>query len=152
VTGEADLDLAKLIKMLGMLGSAHDGERDTAARFVAAWMKRADITWDELLALELPPTVTVGGKPTGSPQKPPEPPPPPPPPPPQPPPPTGNLGTWQACAVALLQHYPAVLRNVGAVRNDEKDFIEGRLQWGRPLTPAQERWMRDIAARAGLTW
>jgi hypothetical protein len=40
---------AKLIKVLGMLGSAHAGERDNAARMATQILKEAGLTWYDVL-------------------------------------------------------------------------------------------------------
>ena len=39
----------KLVKVLGMLGSAHGGERDNAARMAAQIVKDAGLTWYDVL-------------------------------------------------------------------------------------------------------
>jgi hypothetical protein len=39
----------KLIKILGMLGSDHAGERDTAARMATQILKEAKLTWYDVL-------------------------------------------------------------------------------------------------------
>jgi hypothetical protein len=40
---------ARLVKVLGMLGSAHVGERDTAARMATQMLKEAGLTWYDVL-------------------------------------------------------------------------------------------------------
>jgi hypothetical protein len=40
---------AKLVKVLGMLGSAHAGERDNAARMATQILKEAGLTWYDVL-------------------------------------------------------------------------------------------------------
>jgi hypothetical protein len=42
-------DLAKLAKVLGMLGSDHDGEIAAAGRRANAMVRGAGLTWDQLL-------------------------------------------------------------------------------------------------------
>lgn len=42
-------DRARLIKLLGMLGSEHDGERAAAASAVVALVRRLGLTWDGLV-------------------------------------------------------------------------------------------------------
>ena len=39
----------KLIKVLGMLGSGHAGERDNAARMATQILKDAGLTWYDVL-------------------------------------------------------------------------------------------------------
>lgn len=66
----------------------------------------------------------------------------------QAPPPVGALGSWQACAQAVLSHYPNVLRG-----SKEQDFVSQLLQRGQSaLTPKQAIWLQDICARAGVSW
>jgi hypothetical protein len=43
-------DLAKLAKVLGMLGSDHDGEIAAAGRRANAMVKGAGLTWDQVLS------------------------------------------------------------------------------------------------------
>lgn len=43
------LDRARLAKLLGMLGSAHDGERDNAARMAHDMVREAGGTWESVL-------------------------------------------------------------------------------------------------------
>ena len=45
---------AKLIKVLGMLGSAHAGERDNAARLATQILKDAGLTWFDVLDTDEP--------------------------------------------------------------------------------------------------
>ena len=42
---------ARLAKILGMLGSAHEGERDNAAVMAAQLQRESGLTWDEMLNL-----------------------------------------------------------------------------------------------------
>lgn len=43
---------AKLVKVLGMLGSAHSGERDNAAQVATRILKEAGLTWYDVLNVE----------------------------------------------------------------------------------------------------
>ena len=45
---------SKLVKVLGMLGSAHDGEIAAAGRRANAMVKRAGLTWDEVISSSAP--------------------------------------------------------------------------------------------------
>jgi len=45
-----DADRKRLVALLGMLGSAHAGERDNAARLAEQFRKRHGLTWEEMLA------------------------------------------------------------------------------------------------------
>jgi hypothetical protein len=45
---------AKLVKVLGMLGSDHAGERDNAARKATQILKEARLTWYDVLDVEEP--------------------------------------------------------------------------------------------------
>jgi hypothetical protein len=44
----------KLVKVLGMLGSAHPGERDNAARLPTQILKEAGLTWYDVLDVKEP--------------------------------------------------------------------------------------------------
>lgn len=46
----ANFDRERLIKLLGMLGSDHDGERAAAARMVHEFARNAGLSWDVLIA------------------------------------------------------------------------------------------------------
>jgi hypothetical protein len=46
----APLDRERLVKLLGMLGSEHDGEVVTAARRADALVRRAGLTWHDVVA------------------------------------------------------------------------------------------------------
>lgn len=49
----AKLDKKRLVKVLGMLGSRHDGEALNAARNAHAMLAHAKMTWAELLDVKL---------------------------------------------------------------------------------------------------
>ena len=51
----ATLDRDRLAKLLGMMGSAHDGEVVAAARQVERLRADAGLTWPEILVPRLPP-------------------------------------------------------------------------------------------------
>lgn len=154
---DAEKDLGRLIRLLGMLGSANDHEVVTAARKAVDWVKDHQTTWALLFDhLAIPPVLGVGvgnDPPRRAPQKPVQAPGG------SPPPPGGGTGGtpysgflgqpgWQGVAAAILVNHSHVLKG-----SKELDFVQGRLAKARfPLSPAQENWLRDIAARAGLTW
>jgi hypothetical protein len=48
------LDRDKLIRILGMLGSAHDGEVLSAARQAQRLVREAGLTWEEILTIPAP--------------------------------------------------------------------------------------------------
>jgi hypothetical protein len=50
----ASLDRDRLARVLGMLGSAHDGEALAAARQAERLRAEAGLTWGEILLLRLP--------------------------------------------------------------------------------------------------
>lgn len=61
-------------------------------------------------------------------------------------------GTWQRVCQDLLDRHaqgiPGVFRGAR-----EADFVADMLGRGFPtLTPAQDKWLRDIAGRAGISW
>lgn len=53
----ASLDRAKFLKVLGMLGSAHDGERAAATNRACAMLADAGLTWDDVIVT---PAATTG--------------------------------------------------------------------------------------------
>ncbi len=53
----APLDRTRLAKLLGMLSSQHDGEVVTAARHADAVVRRAGLTWRDVLSEMRPPRV-----------------------------------------------------------------------------------------------
>lgn len=80
-----DRDRARLARLLGMLGSEFEGERENASRLIEAFRERHGLTWAEMLA---PHTIVIPEDEPESPPQPPEPPrPPEPPEPPEPAPP-----------------------------------------------------------------
>jgi hypothetical protein len=50
----APLDKRKLIMVLGMLGSAHDGEIAAAGRQAAAMLRAAQLTWHDVIRAAAP--------------------------------------------------------------------------------------------------
>jgi hypothetical protein len=42
-------DIEKLARIAGMLGSAHEGERATAAQMASAMLKAMGLTWTEVI-------------------------------------------------------------------------------------------------------
>jgi hypothetical protein len=52
ITHRRRLVSAKLVKVLGMLGSDYEGERDTAARMATQILKEAGLTWYDVLGVE----------------------------------------------------------------------------------------------------
>src|SRR5471032_3150764 len=48
----AKLDRRRLVKVLGMLGSRHDGEALSAARLAQAMLVQSKMTWAELLGVK----------------------------------------------------------------------------------------------------
>lgn len=135
----SESDLARFIKLCGMLGSAHAGERDAACVKVNTFLAEHKLSWADVL---VPPpslpvvTVTVGDEVPEAPA------------------PShdqyGNLIApgWRQAALYVLQHAAAVLKG-----DRELDFVESLVQRSRPyLSAAQEKWLRDIALRAGVTW
>lgn len=55
--GERD----KLVRVLGMLGSTHDGERAAAGRLATKLLKTAGRTWDEVVIDNSRPAATAAG-------------------------------------------------------------------------------------------
>jgi hypothetical protein len=68
-----DTDRQRLAAILGMLGSAHAGERAAAALQAEAFRQKHGLTWAELLATPQPAPAPVKPPPS-PPAKPPEPP------------------------------------------------------------------------------
>jgi hypothetical protein len=50
VTKVIELDRGRLTKILGMLGSSHDGEVVAAGRMADALVRSAGLTWPEILS------------------------------------------------------------------------------------------------------
>ena len=46
-----DRDRARLARLLGMLGSEFEGERENASRLIEAFRERHGLTWEQMLAL-----------------------------------------------------------------------------------------------------
>ena len=141
-------ELQRLVKLLGLLGSSAVGERAAAALKAHEWVQSRGLGWSDVL---FPPpdqesvAVTVGGvapEPAPMPQAPP---PPPPWAPPRPP--------WAPLIEAFQAQFPHMLRG-----SKEQDFVQAQLSrslaYGlrTTLSDKQEAWLRDILARAGLTW
>jgi len=59
MTSAASLDRERLAKLLGMLGSAHDGEVIAAARQAERLRQGAGLTWDDIVQPTLPPPSRV---------------------------------------------------------------------------------------------
>jgi hypothetical protein len=51
-------DRTRLVKLLGMLGSAHDGERASAGLLATRLLRDRGLSWDDLLQPRLPPPKT----------------------------------------------------------------------------------------------
>jgi hypothetical protein len=51
--GLSATDKAKLAKILGMLGSAYEGERANAAKLASKLLREAGMTWADLLGADL---------------------------------------------------------------------------------------------------
>jgi hypothetical protein len=132
-------DLSRLIKLCGRLGSEHEGERAAAALKVSEFLKSRALGWGDVLVSQEPAlpevTVTVGGYDPGPPR-------------PSPPPAAPDPLPWQMVAQEVLDDYDEVFRG-----DRERGFVNDLLVRGKvTLSPAQEKWLRDIAARAGLSW
>jgi len=54
----------RLVKLLGLLSSNHDGERATAGRMADQLLREAGLTWDHVVASTAP--ATAKGAPEGS--------------------------------------------------------------------------------------
>lgn len=57
----------RLIKLLGILGSPHDGEVLNAARLAARLVHDADLTWNDVIAADAQPPAQVSAFPVGDP-------------------------------------------------------------------------------------
>jgi|SRR5215471_650355 len=139
------VELRRLFKLLGLLGSDFEGERASAALMAHRWVVEHATSWEALLTPPeaVNPVTGVGvagddeAAASGAPPA---------------PAPFGLQVSWKAAAQAVLAHYPAVLRS-NARGAYEEDFVRGLLQKGwSKLTDKQADWLRDICARAGLSW
>jgi hypothetical protein len=119
----------KLVKLLGMLGSDHDGERANAARLADEHRRKSGLTWHDLVLpiAEDPPRKARKPR-KAKPRKPPEPPPPPPP-------------TWQDKAREV--------ETSGRATEWELSFVGSLLtRWsGRELTEKQAAVLERLWAK-----
>jgi hypothetical protein len=114
-------DRDRLTKLVGMLGSAHAGERDNAAVFLQKLATKYKMSLTELMAAGL-----AQQQRQQAPPPPPRPKPPPPPPPRQPPPPPRQRTTWSSVDGndKMLQ----ALREI--VDNEERfEFVLNSWEW-----------------------
>lgn len=133
---------ARLVKLLGMMGSAHDGERASAAALANRLVRDAGLQWDDVIAAvgeSTPPMENQRReqpqppeKPTRPPRKPrpardPKPPP------------------VQPTDVGTVAH--DLLRDEHLLRPREVDLVLAMLTWLEDATLAQRQWLADIRQR-----
>lgn len=132
----SDAEREKFVKLCGMLGSAFAGERDNAVVKVNEFLKEHNMTWLDVIVPPPEPqlpavTVTVGD---------------------QPEPEADDVTGWRLAVLYMLQRRPDLLRK--SAKWDELEFLTSLSR--RPphyvLSEAQEKWLRDICNRAGISW
>ena len=111
--------LDRLVKVLGMLGSAHDGEVVAAARQAGKILQQHGHTWSDLPHLATPPPIPESIRPRPA------------------PPPTS--GDWHDAAAACL-------RRADLLTEWERDFV-GTLTGRRKLTAKQAAVLAKIVDR-----
>ena len=113
-------DRERLIRILGMLGSAYPGERDAAATAATRFLTARGCTWEEVLRPD------VGH--------------PPPPPPEAPPRPRHEPESWYADAAYCLDYLDLISR-------DELWFCLKLVRGDDPMTPAKYERLKGIVDR-----
>jgi hypothetical protein len=117
------LDLERLAKVLGMLGSAFDGEVIQAARTATEMVRRAETTWQHVLRpVPVRPVYNI-------------------------------FDTWHPApeddhrpvAEEILRLHAA---NRVFLYEREPDFLAGLRHWDRELTTPQQNWFDKIVLRA----
>lgn len=132
MTALTDPDRTRLVRLLGMLGSAHDGERANAASLAHKMLQDRKLTWNDVIAHGPNGAGVDPARPFYQP----------PPPPPKPPPRPSPLRSWRQVAEECAEHLEQL--------NDwESEFVEGLGRWNA-LTPKQAAKLRDIATGLGV--
>jgi hypothetical protein len=113
--------LSLLVKLLGLLGSEHAGERDTAARKASELLKDAGTTWEQLLVPQQ--ALTVTAVPAGP-------------------------RLWVNTVEDILEKHYSALRITQ--KYNEVEFLSDMLTRGLAPSEKQKKWIVDIATRCGV--
>ena len=122
------LDIAsstRLVRLLGMLGSAHDGEVVTAGRMADKLVRERGLTWAQVIMPEPPaPSYTAYPPPFDPATEPPE-----------------TAAEWRQLAAWLVRNFGDELRS------HEHKFVDEMKLWRGLPTEKQRAWMQAIAER-----
>ena len=140
-------DITRLVRLLGMLGSEHDGEVANAGRLADRLVRELGLTWGEVVQPAIAP----------------------PPPPPPPPPPNhagfapgfnptdsssraGRQRNYRLYGFAAPQDWNELARDVwfaarGTAPETERGFIEDMMNWHRMPSEKQQKWLKSLARR-----
>jgi hypothetical protein len=110
-------DLRRLARVLGMTGSAHDGEALNAARLADKLVRGQGMTWDVVLGLVSPSTTSL-----------------------QP----DLLACWPARWRGAVQ---LCLRHSAALGDRERSFVQSLAAYQHKPSPKQLDWLRPITER-----
>ena len=108
----------RLIKLLGMLGSAHDGERAAAGLKAHEFIKRRGLCWADVIRLP----ISVSGD-------------------------SSSRDTDFDHATGWRQRREFCLRHVHRLSAKELGFLDSLRTWRGPLTERQQIWLDSIHAR-----
>ena len=115
-------DRARLIRILGMLGSAYPGERDAAALAASRFLANRGCAWEDVLQSHAEPRAS---RPEPSPPPPPRP---------------NRPENWREDAAFCLD-------NLDLITRDELWFCLGLARGTDPITPAKYDRLTGIVAR-----
>lgn len=107
----------RLIKLLGMLGSAHDGERAAAGLKAHEFLKRRGLCWADVIRLPIAAPGGLAGKTD-----------------------FGHAMSWRTQREFCLRHSERLTAK-------ELRFLGGLRTWRGPLTEKQQAWIDGIHAR-----
>ncbi len=107
----------KLVAILGMMGSAHNGERAAAAALASRLVREKRLTWDVVISADGAGTQQAGGRTQG------------------------GHGPWSPDGDSLT----LCLKWLGELTPWETRFVLDLRQKRRPLTPAQRAKIEQIA-------
>jgi len=110
-------DIGRLSRLCGMLGSDHAGERSNAATLATRELRRAGMTWPDVIARAFAPSVTR---------------------------PTATAQRAEPDDNEMLREVRARLRHLSPW---EKEFTDNLLSWRGRLTPKQRLALRAIHLR-----
>lgn len=110
----------RLVKLCGMMGSDHAGERAVAAAKANELVRRLGLTWGDIISV--PPLTESSSLRSTTPR------------------PSSGMTDWQRMA-----HYCRANHTLLNAR--EREFVHDARGWRRPPTEKQAKWLCDIYAR-----